>query len=321
MVQLLLGMNPIGQIIIGLILVVFIMTLVSLIRVRSKYEALIIDLSDAENRKNKVFQYGINNGITSDFRSAIDLRVTDINTPAIIDKNIESYLARTLIAERFIGKSSGLMIVLGLVGTFFGLTLSISELVTLLSNTSDVLIGDVGTITGGLLSAINGMSVAFITSLFGITASILVNILTILLGSTEARVYYASVAEEYLDNVLGRKSTDLTYVDEDGRTPLEAAFEALGDRLSNNLQSVSEAMSYRLTVASNSMKDTAGVIEESLKHFDQSVQTFSQNTRDFSEFNHHLKSNIQRMSVAFDDLTENLKETRASEENAAKETE
>lgn len=307
MLELLLRMNPIGQVIIVLILLVLVATLVALFKIKTKYLSLVYDLEEEGNRKNRIFKYELNNAIADDFKSAVDLRITEINTPAIIDKNIQSYLTKTLIGERFIARSSGLMIILGLVGTFFGLTLSISELVNLLSSTNEAVVGDVNLITGGLLSSINGMSVAFATSLFGISASIIVNVLVVLIGTAESRAHYIAVAEEYLDNVLGHRTSDLTIMDESGRTPLEISFEELSNRISTELQSVGEAMSYRLTVASNSMKDTADTIENSLQKFDHSVETFSSNTRDFSEFNHHLKNNIERMSLAFDDFTMELK--------------
>ncbi|MBM7562238.1 hypothetical protein [Fusibacter tunisiensis] len=310
MIELLLRMNPIGQVIIVLILLVLLGTLVAMFKIKAKYVNLVYDVLDDANRKSRLFKFPVNNAVSDDFKTAVDLRITEINTPAIIDKNMQTFLSGTLIAERFVAKASGLMIILGLVGTFFGLTLSISELVNLLSSTNEAVVGDVNLITGGLLSSINGMSVAFATSLFGISASIVVNVLTILVGTSESRAQYISVAEEYLDNVLGHKTSDLTLIDESGRTPLEIAFEQLGERLSGDLQSVSEAMSYRLTVASNSMKDTAESIEKSLVLFDTSVKTFSENTRDFSEFNHQLKNNIQRMSLAFDDLTTDIRENK-----------
>lgn len=310
MIQMILSMNPIGQLIIGVIVLILLFTIVALLRVKAKYLGLIFDMTEHENRKNIVFKSEINNAIVDDFKSAQSLKIQEINTPAIIDKNINQFLSKTLLAERFAQRSSALMIVLGLVGTFFGLTLSISELVALLSNTNEAIIGDVNMITGGLLSSINGMSVAFVTSLFGITASIIVNLLTILIGIHETRESYIAVVEEYLDNVLGLKIQDLTHTDENGKTPLENAFEALGEQLTKSLDDVSQQMSYRLTVASSNMKDTAETIEKSLNTFDQSIQTFSQNTRDFSEFNHHLKTNIQRMSVAFEDLTDGIKASR-----------
>ncbi|MBS7526123.1 MAG: hypothetical protein PWP51_122 [Clostridiales bacterium] len=313
MIQMILTMNPVGQIIIGLIVLILIITLWALARIKTKYLVLTYDVLDHDNRKELIFKSELNNAIVDDYKSAQTLKIKEINTLAIIEKNMNTFLSKTNIGERFIGRSSGLMIILGLVGTFFGLTLSISELVSLLSSTNEAVLGDVNTITGGLLSSINGMSVAFVTSLFGITASILVNVLTIVVGTTETKEQYIAVVEEYLDNTLGEKSTDMTQVDEHGKTPLETAFESLGDRLAASLEEVTSAMSYRLTVASNNMKDTSDSIEKSMHKFDQSIQQFSENIRDFSEFNHHLKTNIQRMSVVFDDFTEDVKEANKNE--------
>lgn len=310
MIQMILTMNPIGQVIIGLIVLILILTIWALVRIKARYLLLTYDLLDHDNRKAIIFKNELNNSIVDDYKSAQTLKIKEINTIAIIEKNMNQYLSKLNIAERFIMKSSGLMIVFGLVGTFFGLTLSISELVSLLSTTNEAVLGDVNTITGGLLSSINGMSVAFVTSLFGITASIIVNILTILVGNTDTKDHYIAVIEEYLDNALGEKSVDMTQVDESGKTPLEVAFESLGQRLADSMDEVTSAMSYRLTVASNNMKETSDAIEKSMTKFDKSIQQFSENIRDFSEFNHHLKTNIQRMSVVFDDFTEDVKKTK-----------
>jgi len=310
MIQMILTMNPVGQIIIGLIIAILLVTLWALARTKTKYLGLTYDVLDHSNREGLIFKNELNNAIVDDFKSAQTLKIKEINTIAIIEKNMSTYLNKTNIGERFIQRSSGLMIILGLVGTFFGLTLSISELVGLLSNTNEALLGDVNTITGGLLSSINGMSVAFVTSLFGITSSILVNVLTILVGTVETKEHYMSVIEEFLDNAIGEKNVDMTQVDDEGKTPLENAFESLGNQLAASMEEVSQAMSYRLTVATNNMKDTADSIEKSMRNFDGSIQQFSENIRDFSEFNHHLKSNIQRMSVAFDDFTEQIKDDK-----------
>ncbi len=308
MIQMILNMNPIGQVVVGLIVAILIATIVILLRVKTKYMKLTYDLLENENRKGEIFKLELNNAIVDDYKLAVKAKIKEINTPAIVDKNMSLFLSNTSMGERFVSKASGLMIVLGLVGTFFGLTLSISELVALLSNTSEAMVGDVNMITGGLLNSINGMSVAFVTSLFGISASIIVNVLTVLIGLSETRENYIAVAEEYLDNTLGDKAVDMTDVDENGKTPLELAFEKLGGELSASMEEMSSAMSYRLTAASNNMRDTADSIEKSMHQFDKSIETFSENTHDFAEFNHQLRNNIQRLSLTFDDLSESIKE-------------
>ena len=50
--------------------------------------------------------------------------------------------------------------------------------------------------------------------------------------------------------------------------------------------------------------------------FQGALNTFAGTTRDFREFNLHLKDNVQRMSLAFGDLSETLKREVGSAEFA-----
>jgi hypothetical protein len=44
-----------------------------------------------------------------------------------------------------------------------------------------------------------------------------------------------------------------------------------------------------------------------VQHFESALETFATTTRDFREFNLHLKDNVQRMSLAFGDFSEALR--------------
>ena len=44
-----------------------------------------------------------------------------------------------------------------------------------------------------------------------------------------------------------------------------------------------------------------------MTRFESALETFATTTRDFHEFNLHLKDNVQRMSLSFADLSEVLK--------------
>jgi hypothetical protein len=49
-------------------------------------------------------------------------------------------------------------------------------------------------------------------------------------------------------------------------------------------------------------------LHQTVATFESALQNFSATTRDFREFNLHLKDNVQRMSLSFGDLSETLKE-------------
>ncbi|BEP28217.1 hypothetical protein [Helicovermis profundi] len=301
MLNLLSRLNPIAYAIIIAILTILFITIILSLSIRSKYKKILKDITNTNFRKEKKFDSPMLNEIIEDFKDSIKENISEVNTEAMIEKNIHKYLKNELIGERFVNKSTSLMIILGLLGTFYGLTLSIGNIVNLLSTTENAATGNVANITGGLINSVTGMSVAFVTSLFGIASSIIVNLISILFHLGEMRESIIIHIEEYLDNNLGKKSLDLETVDEEGKSVLEVSFENLGTNLEVSLNELTSTLAYRLTEATKEMKNTAETIGSSIDKFDKSLDVFGENVRDFSEFNYHLKNNIERMSLVFDD--------------------
>lgn len=311
--QALQDLNGIALSIIIVIVLLFLCTIVFSSLIRRSYSGLIRDVSDKENRKNRLFKYRMVNDIMDDFNVALSNNIEEINTVAIIEKNMNNHLKTVLLGERFVKKAVSMMIILGLLGTFYGLILSIRELVGMLSNSQAITGVDV--ITGGLIDSITGMSVAFITSMFGIGASILTNIINILFGLNEMKESFITHMEEFLDNNLMSTKTGLGPVDEDGNTALSLSFDKFNETLSTNLRSITTDIANQLAEATGDMVLTAESIKSSVVRFDHSLNQFSENIRDFTEFNHHLRSNIQRLSITFDDLNgemdKNLEEMKS----------
>lgn len=307
MLELILKLNPFALAIIGVILLILVINIVVSFNLRKKYKVLIYDIEDIENQENKIFSYELFNSMIKDYKKAQERNIERINTISIIEKHIHINLKKTLLGERFIKKSVSLMIILGLVGTFYGLTLSIGELVNLLTSTGEAVVGDVNAITDGLILAVRSMSVAFVTSLFGITSSIIVTLISVMFNIEDYRERLMVSAEEYLDNQLARKGKKLEAINENGKTNLEVAFDTFGSIIEVNLKEVTSELSYRLSTSSTKMVESAEIIKESIDKFDLSLDKFNDNVRDFSEFNHHLRTNIERMSVSFDDLTNSLR--------------
>jgi hypothetical protein len=312
-----LNMNWIAQSIIGIIVVLFLATLIYSGVIRSTYKNLIKDINDKENRKNKLFKYKMHNDIVDDFNGALTQNVDEINTISIIEKNISRHMSGIHLGERFVKKSVSLMIILGLLGTFYGLILSIEELVTMLGDSEQI--SGVESITSGLISSITGMSVAFVTSMFGIGASILTNILTIIFGLSDAKESLIIHIEEYLDNHLMISKNGLGPVDEDGNTALSLSFDRFNDTLTSSLKRVADDMSNKMNEATGDLVLTAESVKSSVVKFDHALNMFSDNIRDFTEFNHHLRANIQRLNVGLDNFNDQIEEkTKIQSENTLK---
>lgn len=268
------------------------------------------DVSSDANRSKGVFQYSIFNDIVVDYKNAMQGSFRDINTQAIIERNFNSQFQKFNLLERFTKSAVSLMIILGLLGTFYGLTLSIAKLVELLSSTGNTeVLGSMDTIVAGLIDSVKGMSVAFITSLFGIACSVLLTILNIVFNVEDARESVMVQIEEYLDNnvafVLTQKEKEQDY--ERQKTVWKDSIDSIGNKLEKNLNYVAETMGNQFMAAAQSMTTTSTSLSKSIAQFEKSLQTFNENTRDFSEFNHHLRTNIDRMNVGFADLTEDIK--------------
>lgn len=248
----------------------------------------------------------MHNDIIDDFNGALSQNVDEINTISIIEKNISRHMAGIHLGERFVKKSVSLMIILGLLGTFYGLILSIEELVTMLGDSEQI--SGVESITSGLISSITGMSVAFVTSMFGIGASILTNIMNILFGISDAKESLIIHIEEYLDNHLMISKNGLGPIDEDGNTALSLSFDRFNDTLTSSLKRVADDMSKKMNEATGDLVLTAESVKSSVVKFDHALNMFSDNIRDFTEFNHHLRANIQRLNVGLDNFNDQIEE-------------
>lgn len=292
-------LNMVANGIIILIVLILTSSIVLSFVIRGRYNSLLADIHDPQHREGEAFYNDLMNKIVAEYKKVMVLKKDGINTYALVDKFYHTELKLTDLGEKFISKAISLMIVLGLLGTFYGLTLSIGELVQLLSTTGTEVVSDVTSITDGLISSVEGMSVAFITSLFGIGSSVILTILNILFNLENQRESVLLAIEEYLDNNLNVKGDSSVF---------EASMGILADSMERNFVQLTEVIKEQLHVSTDGLIQTADSFKDSMEHFDNSLNKFAENIRDFSEFNYHLKTNIQRMNVSFDDLTTGLKE-------------
>jgi hypothetical protein len=191
-------------------------------------------------------------------------------TQTIIEERFQSGLRASLVAERFVRSAVGLVIILGLLGTFYGLTSSIGRLVQLVAGDSATAADPTLGVTAGLTHALSGMAVAFSNSLVGIVSAVVLTILGIFSNPTDKRVALMLRFEAYLERLVAERRGAQS------RGP--DGFAGSVERL-----------------------------EAAVARFDGALQAFSASARDFSEFNAHLKDNVQRMSLSFGDLNDALK--------------
>jgi hypothetical protein len=275
--------GPSGYLVMVAIVVLVTVALLTTAYARRRYAALIADVHANAGQVPPVFQSPVLEETARLVQRTLSQQTAEVNTQAIIDHALQTHLGGLLAAERFVKATTGLTIVFGLFGTFTGLTLSIGKLATLVSGGGPV-VGDITeSLTKGLTQALSGMSIAFATSLFGIASAILMTLAGVFFGVAERRTAFMAKLEDYLDNTLlaayRRGGAGA------GAATGGAALEALVARFGQSV----------------------GALEAAMGQFDGALRNFAQTTRDFREFNLHLKDNVQRMSLAFGDLSETLK--------------
>ncbi len=134
------------------------------------------------------------------------LRSGERNTQAIIEENFQTELTSLLLAERFVRAATGLVIILGLLGTFYGLTVSIGKLVHMVSADTGVVADVSQAVTHGLADALTGMAVAFSNSLAGILSAVVLTLLGVVSNVTDRRTALMIQIETYLDRRLPMKA-------------------------------------------------------------------------------------------------------------------
>ncbi len=271
-----------GYVIILAILLTLVGSVVFSLYARSRYNGLARELS-AHKRADRPFSERMLTRILEDAREARRTQRAPSHQ-ASIEHHFGEELGGLLLAERFVRAAPGLVIIFGLVGTFYGLSLSIGKLVRLVSGGSTELTDVTTSMTQGLTQALAGMSVAFTTSLLGIAAAVVLTFFGVFFNVSDRRTALLLAIEAHLDRLFG------------GEVGVAQGGDAGAALHTGGLEaSVAE---FATSVAG---------LQESVAQFDAALQGFATTTRDFREFNLHLKDNVQRMSLSFADLSETLK--------------
>ncbi|HEX4457029.1 MAG TPA: hypothetical protein VIA18_03620 [Polyangia bacterium] len=265
--------DPTGRLILTTTLLCLFLAVIANLFVRARYARLQRDLESGA----QPFAHDLLNHIVDEALEAA--RRSDApNTQAIIEDRFQSELKSSLLAERFVKAATGLVIILGLLGTFYGLTLSVGRIVGLVAGDTPVGADVAGAVTTGLTHALSGMAVAFSNSLLGILSAVILTVLGVFVNVTDRRVGLMLRIESYLDRLIASR----------GRPGVATrAGQPSGD-----------VAGFREAVAR---------LEDVVTRFESSLKSFAESSGDFQQFNVHLKDNIQRMSLSFGDFSETLK--------------
>jgi hypothetical protein len=128
-------------------------------------------------------------------------KLDQVNTGALIDQVYSQEKVLGLTCEQidyFCRILPNLLLAFGLLGTFFGITLNLSELSQSIHGTTA---NNVSSLITELEKPLEGMSIAFTTSLFGLFFSTILTFFNWLRNTSFAKYRLISSLEDYLDNI------------------------------------------------------------------------------------------------------------------------
>ncbi|GBR68421.1 flagellar motor protein MotA [Gluconobacter kanchanaburiensis] len=165
------------------------------------------------------------------------LTLSTQTTQAMLD-SLSSRLDESREISRYMTQ---LLIFLGLLGTFYGLLLTVSSIAGVIGNMSagsgdmDVMFNQLKT---GLAGPLAGMSTAFSGSMFGLAGALVLGFLDLTAGQAQTRFF--NELEEWLAGVT--RVTGSTSIDSDG-APVPAYVQALLEQTAENLETLQNAVS------------------------------------------------------------------------------
>ncbi|UUO16578.1 hypothetical protein [Dolichospermum heterosporum] len=248
-------------------------------------------------------------------------QLEQVNTGALID---QIYSQETIKGFTFTCEQidylcrilPNLLLAFGLLGTFLGITINLS---TLSQTINQVNASDVSNLVTELKKPLEGMSIAFTTSLTGIFFSALLTIVNFIFNSGLAKYRLISSLEDYLDNVyfpevqgdtrldkivnrmVSQQDEFLTNFGETVRKAVEQSMGKVAKQIADGNQKTMELATQvyqKFDAAAGTISSAANEFKHSMTELNSTSQIFKQSAESFNQSQFPLK-----LSLAVVDLS------------------
>ncbi len=253
--------------------------------------------------------------IISKFKEASG-QLDDVNTAALVDSLYHeekfTFMSKSLSCEKwdyFVRVLPNLLLAFGLLGTFFGITLNLTGISTLI----DINNVDVQSLGEKLKTPLESMGIAFITSLIGLACSSLLTVINLIFNTNLAKVNLISSLEDYLDNILQptvegnsrlNKAVDsmvekqkafLTNFHNEVTRVLESSLREVAKEIAERNQESAKLVTQvceRLTETAGTLSTGATTFQRSAFELNEQVPIITQANREFTQSSQELKNSV-----------------------------
>lgn len=238
-------------------------------------------------------------------------------------------LASGITSSRLLAATPSFLTAIGVLGTFLGLTMGLKGL--------HIESNEIEALKDGIASMINGAALAFVTSVWGVALSLILNVFE---KNIERLIIKKVVlVQQRIDFLFPRLPAEKSLIDISKYTgesseALQELHERIGDRLQETISGVSDSMQEAFTNAlnnvmapamqslvSNTSQQTSGVLEKLIGDFTESMQAAGRGQGELmqqsTEEMHQAVATLSDQMKAVVDQTSNNHQTMAKQQEQA----
>ena len=239
-------------------------------------------------------------------------QLDDVNTAALVDSLYHeekfTFMSKSLSCEKwdyFVRVLPNLLLAFGLLGTFFGITLNLTGISTLI----DINNVDVQSLGEKLKTPLESMGIAFITSLIGLACSSLLTVINLIFNTNLAKANLISSLEDYLDNTVKGNSrldkavnrmvdtqeTFLTNFHNEVTKVLQSSLREVAKEIAERNQETAKLVTQvceRLTETAGTLSTGATTFHRSAFELNEQVPIITQANREFTQSSQELKNSV-----------------------------
>ena len=310
---------PLYLIVITLFLVVIPSVITIVIRIYL-YRYL-IDLTNKVQRLIKTGIRGVQPKIIQTLEDRFEQaskQLEQVNTAALIDQIYSQETIKGFTCEQIdylCRILPNLLLAFGLLGTFLGITINLS---TLSQTINQVNASDVSNLVTELKKPLEGMSIAFTTSLTGLFFSALVTVANFIFNSGLAKYRLISSLEDYLDNVyfpevqgdtrldkivnrmVSQQDEFLTNFGETVRKAVEQSMGKVAKQIADGNQKTMELATQvyqKFDAAAGTISSAANEFKHSMTELNSTSQIFKQSAETFKQSEFPLKLSLATVDL------------------------
>lgn len=239
-------------------------------------------------------------------------QVEQVNTTALIDQVYSQEKIKGFTCEQIdylCRILPNLLLAFGLLGTFLGITINLSTLSQTINQTNA---SDISNLVTELNKPLEGMSIAFTTSLTGLLFSALLTVVNFIFNSGLAKYRLLSSLEDYLDNIYLPEVQGDTRLDKIVNRMVSQQDEFLTNFGKTVREAVEESMGKVAQQIVDGNKQTMDLARQVYEKFDAAAGTISGAADEFKYSINNWQDSMMEMkqtSQVFKDASDNFNQS------------